>query len=180
MEKLIVYFVSRVYAEIPKKRAYSPMVFVEGSAFSYEGTEDEYAEFLTFSLSEAKEHLRKLKTEMWDFVQYMWIKEWGLIERVYDFDGIKKDFPEIQTKEDFLQKLTEDPWGDLAQYEIDFQSGWIHEYSKREYEAFLKKIIKEKMESKGSLFLEPTGRNHSKKKKRREKWQQENRSKKME
>ena len=32
----------------------------------------------------------------------------------------------------------------------------------------------------GSLFLEPTGRNHSKKKKRREKWQQENRSKKME
>lgn len=138
MEKLIVYFVSRVYAEIPKKRAYSPMVFVEGSAFSYEGTEDEYAEFLTFSLSEAKEHLRKLKTEMWDFVQYMWIKEWGLIERVYDFDGIKKDFPEIQTKEDFLQKLTEDPWGDLAQYEIDSQSGWIHEYSKREYEAFVK------------------------------------------
>lgn len=146
MNKLSVYFVSKTYGEIinnpkdhdlSKFRFYSPDVFQKGSAFDLE-CHDEEVDLLTFSKSDAENYIRSKKTEMRDFGRYMWLKEWALIERVYDFDGVKEDFPDIDSKDDFLNKLTNDPWGDLSNYEISNESGYIHEYSKREFDAIVR------------------------------------------
>ena len=66
---------------------------------------------------------------------YLRVTDYAITEYNYDLTAIKKDFDFIETTEDFIEALKNDPWG-FNDYEMDlWGSGVVVEFSPRRYVA---------------------------------------------
>lgn len=133
-----VYFIKVSRDEYLRTRyypQYNSEVF--GKGYTYEHANEHHVSFVTLDRKTAEKKLEnyvtKVRESKDDKMTYLLIEEFGVECCSFDFDKIKKNFPDIDTPEVFCEKLSERPTA-FDNYAVSLNN---ISYSRREYNAYV-------------------------------------------